>query len=103
TTAFLPTFVTAPIGELGEALRRAAGLVADPPVGSRVLGVHMEGPFLAATRAGAHRLDSIVPPAPEAVAGLLAAGARAVPGPAPGPAGGGGLAAGATPAPAGGG
>ena len=78
TTAFLPTFVTAPIGELGEALRRAAGLVADPPVGSRVLGVHMEGPFLAATRAGAHRLDSIVPPVPEAVAGLLAAGAGAL-------------------------
>ena len=78
TTAFLPTFVTAPIGELGEALRRAAGLVADPPVGSRVLGVHMEGPFLAAKRAGAHRLDSIVPPVPEAVAGLLAAGAGAL-------------------------
>jgi len=78
TTAFLPTFVTAPIGELGGALRRAAGLVADPPAGARVLGVHMEGPFLAAARAGAHRRDWIVPPAPEAVAGLLAAGAGAL-------------------------
>ncbi len=78
TTAFLPTFVTAPIGELGGALRRAAGLVADPPAGARVLGVHMEGPFLAAARAGAHRRDWIVPPTPEAVAGLLAAGAGAL-------------------------
>ena len=75
TTAFLPTFVTAPVGELCEALRRAAGLVADPPAGAHVLGVHMEGPFLAGARAGAHRRDWIVPPTPEAVAGLLAAGA----------------------------
>jgi N-acetylglucosamine-6-phosphate deacetylase len=78
TTAFLPTFVTAPLGELGAALRRAAGLVADPPAGARVLGVHMEGPFLAAARAGAHRRDWIVPPSPEAVASLLAAGAGAL-------------------------
>jgi N-acetylglucosamine-6-phosphate deacetylase len=78
TTAFLPTLVTAPVGELGAALRRAAGLIADPPAGARVLGVHMEGPFLAASRAGAHRRDWIVPPSPEAVAGLLAAGAGAL-------------------------
>jgi N-acetylglucosamine-6-phosphate deacetylase len=78
TTAFLPTLVTAPVSELGAALRRAAGLVADPPAGARVLGVHMEGPFLAAARAGAHRRDWIVPPSPEAVASLLAAGAGAL-------------------------
>jgi N-acetylglucosamine-6-phosphate deacetylase len=74
TTAFLPTFVTAPVGELGEALRWAARFAAEPPAGARVLGVHMEGPFLAPGRPGAHRRDLIVPPSPASVAGLLAAG-----------------------------
>jgi N-acetylglucosamine-6-phosphate deacetylase len=75
TTAFLPTFVTAPVDELGDALRFAAVFAGDPPAGARVLGVHQEGPFLAPSRAGAHRRDLIVPPSPAAVAGLLAAGA----------------------------
>jgi N-acetylglucosamine-6-phosphate deacetylase len=74
-TAFLPTFVTAPLGELAGALRRSAGFLAGLPVGARVLGVHVEGPFLSPARAGAHRRDLIVPPSPAAVAGLLAAGA----------------------------
>src|SRR5215475_12757456 len=73
TTAFLPTFITAPLAELDAALRFAAGFVADP-AGARILGVHQEGPFLAPGRAGAHPPDWIIPPSPEAVAGLLAAG-----------------------------
>jgi N-acetylglucosamine-6-phosphate deacetylase len=74
TTAFLPTLVTAPVAGLAGALRCASAVVADPPAGARVLGVHMEGPFLAASRAGAHRREWIVPPSPAAVADLLAAG-----------------------------
>src|SRR5215475_7962666 len=74
TTAFLPTFVTAPVAELGGALRFAAGFTADPSAGARVLGVHVEGPFLSFGRAGAHRRDLIVPPSPAAVAALASAG-----------------------------
>ena len=77
-TAFLPTFVTAPVAEMSHALRCASALVADPPAGARVLGVHMEGPFLAPTRAGAHRREWMVTPTQAAVAGLLAAGAGAL-------------------------
>ena len=74
TTSFLPTLITAPLAELGATLRFAAGFVADPPVGARILGVHQEGPFLAPGRAGAHRRDWIIPPSPEAVADLLRRG-----------------------------
>jgi N-acetylglucosamine-6-phosphate deacetylase len=75
TTAFLPTLITAPVAELGRALRFASGFAADAPAGARVLGVHMEGPFLAPARAGVHHREWIVPPSPAAVADLLVAGA----------------------------
>src|SRR5262245_48106539 len=46
TTAFMPTFITCPLAELTDALRRAAviaaGLTAGT-AGARVLGVHVEG------------------------------------------------------------
>ena len=77
-TAFLPTFVTAPVAEMSHALRCASVLVADPPAGARVLGVHMEGPFLAPSRAGAHRREWMVTPTQATVANLLAAGAGAL-------------------------
>jgi N-acetylglucosamine-6-phosphate deacetylase len=78
TTGFLPTFVTAPVAEMSHALRCASVLVADPPAGARVLGVHMEGPFLAPTRAGAHRREWMVTPTQATVANLLTAGAGAL-------------------------
>ena len=74
TTAFLPTYITAPVRELAEALRSARKIAAGAPAGARILGVHVEGPFLSPARAGAHRRDWIVPPSPGAVAELLAAG-----------------------------
>ena len=49
-TAYLPTFISAPENELLTAL---ANLPADPG-GARILGVHLEGPFLSKRRLGIH-------------------------------------------------
>ena len=74
TTAFLPTFITAPVARLATMLRSAQKIAGAATAGARVLGVHLEGPFLSPARAGAHRRDWMVPPSPEAVAELLDAG-----------------------------
>jgi N-acetylglucosamine-6-phosphate deacetylase len=74
TTAFLPTFITAPVTRLAASLRSAGKIAAGAPSGARILGVHLEGPFLSPARAGAHRPEWMVPPSPSAVAELLAAG-----------------------------
>jgi len=72
-TAVQPTVITAPLPALGEALERIAGAtaaMAGHPV-ARVLGAHLEGPFLAPTRRGAHRADWLQDPSPAAIDALL--------------------------------
>ncbi len=73
-TSFLPTFITAPVATQAEALRRVRELLPRLPDGTRVLGVHLEGPFLSEKRKGAHNADFITDPSPEAIATLLETG-----------------------------
>jgi N-acetylglucosamine-6-phosphate deacetylase len=73
TTAFLPTLITAPVAELADSLAVAAGMAANAPSGARVLGLHLEGPFIAPSRRGAHNADWITEPTRAAVSQLIAA------------------------------
>ncbi len=69
-TAFQPTFITAPEAELVASLAE----VPREPIGPRVIGAHLEGPFLSPVRLGAHPTASRRDPDPELLARLLDAG-----------------------------
>jgi len=70
-TAFQPTLITAPPQELERALRTVA---ASAGPGPRILGAHLEGPFLSPAWPGAHPPEHLRPPDPRLVERLLAAG-----------------------------
>ena len=69
-TAFQPTLITAPADELVAALAE----LPDYNVGPRVLGAHLEGPFLSPRRLGAHPASARRDPDPDLLRRLLAAG-----------------------------
>jgi N-acetylglucosamine-6-phosphate deacetylase len=75
-TALLATFISAPVDDLATAMGRAiaARAAAERRPGSRLLGVHLEGPFLSARRRGAHDAGHLVDPRAELVDRLLEAG-----------------------------
>jgi N-acetylglucosamine-6-phosphate deacetylase len=68
TTTLLATLVTAELVELAAALERLADDVAES---GPVVGVHLEGPFLAQAKSGAHAADRLCDPTAEAVELLL--------------------------------
>ena len=69
-TAVQPTVITAPLPDLLDAMDRIDAAMADTQH-ARILGAHMEGPFLAPDRRGAHRADWIQPPTETALDMLL--------------------------------
>jgi N-acetylglucosamine-6-phosphate deacetylase len=69
-TSYLPTFITTEESDLVEALRS----VPTEAPGARILGVHLEGPFLSPLRLGTHGLAARRDPDPALLERLLAAG-----------------------------
>jgi len=76
-TGFVPTIITAPMEDLVASITRYRRWrpEIDAAGGARTLGLHCEGPFLAAGRHGAHDERLLVDPTPERVDALLEAGA----------------------------
>jgi N-acetylglucosamine-6-phosphate deacetylase len=73
-TAFQPTFITAPLDHLQASLRRMRALaprMAALDDAARVLGVHLEGPFLSRRQAGVHDVEFMHNPTPSAVDAIL--------------------------------
>jgi N-acetylglucosamine-6-phosphate deacetylase len=72
--AYQPTFVSSPPEAYDAPLAAAAAAMAAPGGGARVLGVHLEGPFLSSEWPGAHDPSNLREPDPELADRLCEAG-----------------------------
>ena len=58
--SWLPTTMTASEGQVHDAFERVRSAMQNAPEGARVLGAHMEGPFISAAHRGAQAKEQIV-------------------------------------------
>jgi N-acetylglucosamine-6-phosphate deacetylase len=72
--AYQPTLVSSPPGAYDAPLAAAAAAMAEPAAGARVLGVHLEGPFLSREWPGAHDPANLLEPDVELADRLCDAG-----------------------------
>ncbi|KRF33008.1 N-acetylglucosamine-6-phosphate deacetylase [Yonghaparkia sp. Soil809] len=75
TTRSVISLVANPVESLVESLRLIARVAADDPT---IVGAHLEGPFLAPTRRGAHAAEHLLAPDEDVVEILLSAAAGAL-------------------------
>jgi len=75
-TAFLPTLISSPV-EAGAEFIAAVGAAAES-TGARVLGAHVEGPFINPSFRGAHALENLNEPTPQKVDVFVTARPRLV-------------------------
>jgi N-acetylglucosamine-6-phosphate deacetylase len=75
-TAFLPTLISSPVDECATFVA-AVGAAAESR-GARVLGAHVEGPFINPSFKGAHLRDNLTDPTPERIDVFVTARPRMV-------------------------